>query len=616
MDEAKSLRDRAKRRKLILQGALVLLTALAAWGAVSNAQYNLTRLNMTSGFSFLERGTGWNYSFSLVERSINDPYSYTLFIGLLNTLFVGFICIVTTTVIGFIVGTMRDARHPALNFTANVYVQIFRSIPLILQAVFLYALLIHLGGPRQAINLADVAFLSGRGLMLPGLNVSPSVAVAMLCLSLALAIGLILSKLSLWRGLAVWLVGSAVAVLVLTLLFRPEGEGLLSIPELKGLRFEGGVMGTTGFLTGTKTYESQSILRVYPREQGILYASGDDSVIKTYDSFIKAETAFVASPDVMARAADMLREDFPVLTEDMRAADLRGSLDIKRSESLIVLKTKSREAAFASAKLEAVTSAYMDLTAARKDALTETRTAELVRREADLLADLREIDRRTLEVGGEYGAGAIIKAHVEKIGQIDSLATRKAEVTRTLESMRSNSGAASADMNDEHILRATLLDRGLADLNIEIARHKAELATLRLRYTPRARIVRDKVNQIEILAAAQADRREQIQVLGQTGALTDQTEGGEEESLEAIESLLAKVSTELDETRAEARDLNERRVELSFLEEERTEARRMLDQTRAALDVIRVESRNASAGLVEIMSPAVKPEEPAEDSST
>ena len=377
----------------------------------------------------------------------------------------------------------------------------------------------------------------------------------------------------------------------------------------------GGALGTTGFLTGTQTYESQSILRVHPREQGILFASGDDSVIKTFDSFIKAETAFVASPDVMAHAADMLRPAFPELTAEMRTSDLRGSIEIKRSESLIVLKTKSKDAAFVSAKLDAVTQAYMDLTAARKDAMTEARTEELVRREADLLAQLREIDRRTLEVGGEYGAGAIVKAHVEKIGQIDRLATRKAEVTRTLESMRSSSGAASADMNDEHILRATLLDRGLADLNIEIARHKAELATLRLRYTPQARVVQDKVNQIEILAAAQADRREQIQVLGQTGALTDQTEGGEEESLDAIQSLLEKVTLELDETRAEARDLNARRVELSFLEEERDEARRMLDQTRGALDVIRVESRNGSAGLVEVMSPAVQPDEPAEDST-
>ena len=129
---------------------------------------------MTSGFSFLERDTGWDYSFSLIERSISDRYYYTLFVGLLNTLFVGFICIVTTTVFGFIIGTMRDSRHPALSFAANVYVQIFRNIPLILQAIFLYAILIHMGGPRQALNIGDVAFLSGRGLMLPGLNISPS----------------------------------------------------------------------------------------------------------------------------------------------------------------------------------------------------------------------------------------------------------------------------------------------------------------------------------------------------------------------------------------------------------------------------------------------------------
>ncbi|WP_420328899.1 ABC transporter permease subunit [Mameliella sp.] len=241
MQSAEQLRTRVKRRKLIVQGTILIITVLAVWGAVSNAQYNLTRLNMTSGFAFLERGTGWNYSFSLVERSINDPYAYTLFIGLLNTLFVGFTCIVTTTIFGFVVGTMRDARHPALNFAANVYVQIFRNIPLILQAVFLYALLIHIGGPRQAISLGDVAFLSGRGLMLPGLNVSPWVAVAMLGACLALAIGLILAKVTLWRGLAVWLGGSVAMILVMAVSFRPEGESLLSLPELQGLRFRGGV---------------------------------------------------------------------------------------------------------------------------------------------------------------------------------------------------------------------------------------------------------------------------------------------------------------------------------------------------------------------------------------
>lgn len=241
MATADELRTRAKRRSLTIQAVIIVLTVFAVWGAVSNAQFNLTRMNMTSGFSFLERDTGWDYSFSLVERSIGDRYYYTLFIGLLNTLFVGFICIVTTTFFGFIIGTLRDARHPALSFAANVYVQIFRNIPLILQAVFLYAILIHLGGPRQAINLGDVAFLSGRGLMLPGLNISPAVSIGLLLASIAIAIGLIIAKTSLWRGLAVWFVSTIGICLLATAVLHPSGETFFSVPSLQGLRFRGGI---------------------------------------------------------------------------------------------------------------------------------------------------------------------------------------------------------------------------------------------------------------------------------------------------------------------------------------------------------------------------------------
>lgn len=241
MATAEELRARAKRRSWAIQTAIVVFTVIAVWSAVSNAHYNLTRMNMTSGFSFLERDTGWDYSFSLIERSISDRYYYTLFIGLLNTLFVGFICIVTTTFFGFIIGTLRDARHPALSFAANVYVQIFRNIPLILQAVFLYAILIHLGGPRQAINVGDVAFLSGRGLMLPGLNISSTAAVGFLLGSVAIAVGLILAKISLWRGLVVWFAGSVSICLLATAILQPAGEPFFSIPSLQGLRFQGGI---------------------------------------------------------------------------------------------------------------------------------------------------------------------------------------------------------------------------------------------------------------------------------------------------------------------------------------------------------------------------------------
>ena len=65
-------------------------------------------------------------------------------------------------------------------------------------------------------------------------------------------------------------------------------------------------LAVAGFMTGTKMYASQAILRVYPQQTSILYEQGDDSVLKTFDSFVKAETTYVASAPVMDRATETL----------------------------------------------------------------------------------------------------------------------------------------------------------------------------------------------------------------------------------------------------------------------------------------------------------------------
>ena len=92
-------------REKVMQIAVVLLVVIIVVGAVRSAQINLAALGITSGFSFLERATGWAYSFSLIERSIDDTYARTLLIGFLNTLFVGFTSIIFATILGFIIGT-------------------------------------------------------------------------------------------------------------------------------------------------------------------------------------------------------------------------------------------------------------------------------------------------------------------------------------------------------------------------------------------------------------------------------------------------------------------------------------------------------------------------------
>ena len=111
---ADELRIRAKRRKIIIQVVLIGVSLLAVVGAVTTARTNLEAQGLTSGFAFLEPGTGSDYSFSQVPKDISDPYAWTIFVGFLNTLFVGFIAIFLTTLFGFIIGTARDASNIAV----------------------------------------------------------------------------------------------------------------------------------------------------------------------------------------------------------------------------------------------------------------------------------------------------------------------------------------------------------------------------------------------------------------------------------------------------------------------------------------------------------------------
>lgn len=241
MNQALPLRKR-KPKDLIIQAAFLAVVVVVVAGAFSSARTNLAELGMSSGFAFLDRVTGWSYSFSLIERSIDDSYRWTLFIGFLNTLFLGVVSIILATVLGFAVGTARDANNFAVQSAATIFIQTFRNIPLILQLVFWYAVLIHMPGPRQAMSILDAVFISNRGVMVPGLNIPAAAGMGLLVF--AVLAGLVLSRragLRAGKKALIWLALMIVAGAVTALMLAPEGEGLVSYPALKGLRFVGGV---------------------------------------------------------------------------------------------------------------------------------------------------------------------------------------------------------------------------------------------------------------------------------------------------------------------------------------------------------------------------------------
>ena len=242
----KLLRNR-KAREVLLQAVAVSVVAAAVIVMIVNTRAALEAQSLTTGFGFLQRSTGWDFSFSVLPYSISDTYTRTLLIGILNTLLLGFLGISLATVMGVIIGLTRTSKNYLLSLLGTIYVEIFRNVPLILQGIFWYAVLSNLPRPRQALSFADSVFLSGRGLYIPVLNIEMIAGFLMLALVLIWLIILPWLRNKMDRSLAyrrVKTIGWLVLIIVLVVIgyvARLPDTPLFDIPALKGLNFSGGM---------------------------------------------------------------------------------------------------------------------------------------------------------------------------------------------------------------------------------------------------------------------------------------------------------------------------------------------------------------------------------------
>ncbi len=147
--------------------AVALLIALGSF-LISNALTNLEERSIRTGFDFLEREAGFRIGESLIEYSAESSYGRAYLVGIINTLRVALIGIVTATLIGILLGVSRLSPNWLIVKLATVYVETIRNIPLLLQLFFWYALVTGLLPPvRQAVSLLPGVYLSKSGLMFP-----------------------------------------------------------------------------------------------------------------------------------------------------------------------------------------------------------------------------------------------------------------------------------------------------------------------------------------------------------------------------------------------------------------------------------------------------------------
>lgn len=229
---------------------------VAVWAAVAgliayfvrNASDNMAKAGIASGFDFLGRTSGIELPFLLTRYTPQSSILELLWAGVVNTVTVALVAIIAATLLGFALGIARLSHNWLLSSLAGAYVEVVRNIPVLFFVLFWYfAVIATLPGPREAIGIFAVAFLSNRGLTVPTPLTSEAFAVAALvtiaCLAAQIAIAAWARRRRdrTGRGFPLWTSGALLIAGVPLLAFAAAiAATAWDIPALRGFNYRGG----------------------------------------------------------------------------------------------------------------------------------------------------------------------------------------------------------------------------------------------------------------------------------------------------------------------------------------------------------------------------------------
>jgi len=238
-----------ENRAIIYQIVALILIFVVAYFVINNMFTNIEKRGITTGFDFLGSEAGFGILQSLIEYDESDSHGKVFIVGLLNTILVSIIGIILATIIGLLVGIGRLSKNFMVAKLSMVYVETFRNIPILLQILFWYnVVLASLPSPRQSISFFDSIFFNNRGLYIPRPILESGFTAVVIAFILAIIAVIYLSKWSnkrhdetgeefptLWVSLGI-LVSAPVLVF-----FVSGTPATLEFSVLKGFNFRGGL---------------------------------------------------------------------------------------------------------------------------------------------------------------------------------------------------------------------------------------------------------------------------------------------------------------------------------------------------------------------------------------
>ena len=236
-----------RARGVIFQILMVLGVAGLAAFIVTNTITNLREAGLSSGYGFLFDTANFDINQRLLDYASTSTYGQAFVVGALNTILVAAMGIIAATVIGFVTGVLRLSNNFLVSRIVGVWVEFTRNVPVLLQIIFWWLIMLALPRVRDSISIGDAAFLNNRGIFLPSPIFEDGSAVV-LAMILVGVIGAVLvgrwarkRQEATGRTFPVGWVGLGLIVGIPVIVYFALGQPLdFDIPEKKRFNLKGG----------------------------------------------------------------------------------------------------------------------------------------------------------------------------------------------------------------------------------------------------------------------------------------------------------------------------------------------------------------------------------------
>ncbi len=263
--------------RILSQVAFLLVIAAISAFLYTNLTTALTKRGMGGSFDFLKLEAGFGIGEGIAYKP-SDTYARAFWVGVVNTLTVSAWGIVLATILGVVVGVARLSPNWLVNRITQVYIEVMRNTPLLVQLFFWYFVgMVQGPSIQESLTLPGPIYISNRGVamawLFPTASYRPWSWVLLGGLALAIGVYVVLRRQEIRSGPLSYPFLMAVATFVAIAavgwlaVWLATGQGPLEKqnPVLQRFNFVGGRILSPEFaalLVGLVTYTGAFIAEV------------------------------------------------------------------------------------------------------------------------------------------------------------------------------------------------------------------------------------------------------------------------------------------------------------------------------------------------------------------